>query len=110
MDFLVDNAVALSAIFLAAAVLISLAVTALSAYRLWRRARAAQRRVTAAGAELAAQGEHLTASLARLPERQAEIQASIEALSRRAAVLAVLAAHASAAVSVLRAPLRYLGR
>jgi len=45
-----------------------------------------------------------------MPERQAELQTSIEALSRRAAVIGVLARSASEAAEVLRSPLRYLGR
>jgi hypothetical protein len=66
--------------------------------------------VTAAGNALQAESERLSASLARLPERQAEIQASVAALQHRAAVLSTLARNASEASAVLRSPLRYLGR
>ena len=110
MDFIVDNAVPLSAIALGVLVLVTLAILGIAALRLWRAVRGAQRRVTAAGAELSAESERLSASLALLPERQAEIEASIAALSRRAAVLSVLARTASEASDALRSPLRYLGR
>lgn len=110
MDFVVDHAVPLSAIVLLALVLGGLLVLGIAGLRLWRRVRAAQRRVTAAGAELNAELARLTEAQARMPERQAELQAAIEALSRRASVLGVLAGSAGDAIAVLRAPLRYLGR
>ena len=110
MDYIVDNAVALSAITLGVLVLAGLAIAGIAGFRLWRAVRAAQRRASAAAAELAAESDRLTASLAQLPERQAELQASIAALQRRAAAASVLAGSASEALDVLRAPLRYLGR
>ncbi len=110
MDFIADNAVQLSAAFLVIVVVAALVVAGIAGFRLWRRVRAAQRRVTATAAELTALSEQLSDSLARMPERQAEIQASLDALSRRAAVLSVLTSSASQAADVLRAPLRYLGR
>jgi len=110
VDYVVDNAVGLSAILLGVLVLVGLAVAALAGWRLWRVVRAAQKRVTAAAAELAAEGERLSAAAAALPERQAELQAAIASVQRRAAVLGVIATHASEALAVLKAPLRYLGR
>ena len=105
-----DNAVPLSAIALLVLVLASLLILGIAGLRLWRTLRAVQRRVAAAGAELAAEGERLSAAVARMPERQAELQAAIDGLSRRTAALGVLASSASEAAAVLRAPLRYLGR
>jgi uncharacterized protein YlxW (UPF0749 family) len=110
VDFIVDNAVGLSAIALGVLVLAGLAIAGIAGLRLWRAVRSAQRRATAAAAELAAETDRLSASLAQLPERQAELQASITALQRRAAAAALLARSASEALAVLRAPLRYLGR
>ncbi len=109
MDAIVDNAVPLSAIALGVLVLGGLLLAGIAGLRLWRVVKRAQRRVTSAGAELAAETERLSASLALLPERQAEIRASIAILSRRAAGVAVLARSASQAIAVLRSPLRYLG-
>jgi hypothetical protein len=46
----------------------------------------------------------------RLTEGQEELARELERLSARLAVARVLARHTSEAVSILRAPLRYLGR
>lgn len=110
MQFIVDHAVPLSAIALLVLVLASVAVLGIAALRLWRVVRAVQRRVSAAGAELAAEGERLSQAVEQMPERQAELQAAIGALQRRAAVLGILSGSAAEAAAVLRAPLRYLGR
>ncbi|HSJ74350.1 MAG TPA: hypothetical protein VK904_08530 [Miltoncostaeaceae bacterium] len=107
MDFIVDNAVALSAIFLGVVVLAALAVLALAGLRLWRRARAAQKRVGREGDALSAQADRLSAALAAMPERQAELQAELQSLQQRVAALGVLARSAAEARRVLRAPLRY---
>lgn len=105
-----DNAVPLSGVFLGVLVLAGLLVVGLAALRLWRAVKGAQRRATAAVAELTAEADRLSSSVAAMPERQAELQEAIAALQRRAAVLAVLARSASEASAVLRSPLRYLGR
>jgi HAMP domain-containing protein len=110
MDFIVNNAVQLSAIALGVLVLAGLAALGIAGFRLWRVVRAAQERVGEVGAQLAAEGDRLQASLAALPDRQAEVQASIISLQRRVAALAVLSSSAGQAAAVLRAPLRYLGR
>jgi type II secretory pathway pseudopilin PulG len=109
VDFIVDNAVPLSAIFLGVIVLVALAVLALSGLRLWRRARAAQKRIEREGDALSAQAERLEAAMAAVPERQAELQGEIRSLQDRIAALQVLANSASEAVNTLRAPLRYFG-
>ncbi len=107
VDFVVDNAVALSAIFLGAIVLIALAILAVTGLRLWRRARAAQKRVGRETEVLAAQADRLSAALDAMPQRQAELQYEIRSLQGRIAALQVLARHASEAQQTLRAPLRY---
>lgn len=109
MDFLADNAVPLSAIFLGVVVLAALGLLALSGLRLWRRVKAAQKRVTREGEALAAQADRLSAALEAMPERQAELQGEIASLQTRAAALGVLASHASESLRALRAPLRYFG-
>lgn len=110
MDYIVDNAVPLSAILLGVLVLAGLAVLGVAGWRLWTTVRAVQKRLAVVGAELAAESERLSAQVAALPERQAELQAAIASVQRRAAVLGVLAGSASEALAVLKAPLRYLGR
>ena len=108
MQFIVDHAVPLSAIVLLVLVLASLAVLGIAALRLWRAVRVVQRRVSAAGAELAAEGERLSQAVERMPERQAELQGAIRSLQARVDALTVLAQTAANASAVLRSPLRYL--
>jgi hypothetical protein len=110
MDFISDNAVAISAVILGALVLVGLIVALVAGLRLWRVIRATRQRVGEAGAALAAEGERLQASLDAMPGRQAELQGAIDSLARRAAALGVLASSAAGAAEVLRAPLRYIGR
>lgn len=110
MDFLDDNAVAIAAIVFGVLALAGLVVLGVAALRLWRVLKVVQRQVARAGGALSAEVDLLSESLARLPERQAELQGSLEVLSRRAAALGVLASHASEAAAILRSPLRYLGR
>lgn len=110
VDFVVDNAVPLSAIALGVLVLLGLAVLGIAGLRLWRIIKAVKARLGEAAESLAAEGDRLQESLAQMPERQAELQESIASLQRRAAVLAVLARTAGDASQVLRAPLRFIGR
>lgn len=110
MDFIVDNGVALSAIALGVLVLAGLAVAAISGLRLWRVLKGTQRRVAGATADLMAETDRLSAALAAMPERQAELQDSIASLGVRVRVLGLLARTASEAAAVLRSPLSYLGR
>ncbi len=110
MDFVVDNAVALSAILMGVFIIGGLVVLGLTGWMSWKVVRAARTRVEAASAELAAEGDRLQESLTALPDRQAELEAAIASLSRRTAALGVLAASAGNAAQVLRAPLRYIGR
>jgi hypothetical protein len=110
VDFVVDNAVALSAIALGVLVLAALAVLGIAGWRLWRVVKRAQARVAEAAAVLAAENDRLQAALAALPDRQQELQASIRSLQGRVAALGVLAASAGQAAEVLRGPLRLIGR
>jgi len=109
VDFVADNAVALSAIVLGVLVLAALVVLAVAGLRLWRVVKGAQARVSIAGEALSAETERLQAALAAMPERQAELQREIASLSQRAKALGVLARHAAEAADTLRSPLRYLG-
>lgn len=109
MGFVVDHAVAISAIVLLVLVLTGLAILGIAALRLWRVVKAVNRRVSRAAADLAAEGDALSAALARLPDRQGELQGALADLRGRAALLGVLSKSATDALAVLRAPLRYLG-
>lgn len=110
MDFVADNAVWLSAVVLGALVLGGLLVLGLAALRLWRVVKATRRRVEAAAASLGAEADRLSAAMAALPERQAEVQDAVAGLAVRVRVLGVLARAAADAAAVLRSPLSYLGR
>jgi len=106
----VDNAVWLSALVLALLVLASLVVLGLSGLRLFRVLKTTQKRAGAAAAELSEEAERLSAAMAALPDRQAEVQDAVASLGARVRVLGVLTSAASDAADTLRAPLRYIGR
>jgi hypothetical protein len=110
VDFIVDNAVPLSAIVLGALVVLGLLILVVAGLRLWRAVKGAQARVSIAGEALSAEADRLQAALAAMPERRAELQREIASLSQRVKALGVLARHASEAAETLRYPLRYLGR
>lgn len=110
MDYIWDNAVPLSAILLGLLVLAGLIVLAVAGLRLWTVVKRTKGRLGEAGAALAAENDRLQANLARMPERQAEVQAALDSLQRRAAVLSTLTSAASQAAEVLRSPLRFVGR
>ena len=105
-----DNAVWLSALVLLALVLAALLVLGLSGLRLFRVLKSTQKRIGAVAATLSAEAERLSAAMAALPERQAEVQDAVAALGVRVRVLGVLTSAAADAAEVLRAPLRYIGR
>jgi uncharacterized protein YlxW (UPF0749 family) len=110
VDFLADNAVPIAAIIFGVLVLVTLGILAVAGLRLWGVIKSVQREVLRAGGALAAEAALLSESLERQPERRAELQEAIAALSQRVALLQSLASHASEAVAVLRSPLRYVGR
>ena len=93
MDFIVDNAVWLSALLLLALVLVALLILGLSGLRLFRVLKATQKRAGAAAASLSAEADRLSA-----------------AIGARVRVLGVLVAATGEAADTLRAPLRYIGR
>jgi hypothetical protein len=110
VDFVVDNAVWLSALLMLALILVGLLVLGLSGFRLWRVLKATQKRIGAGAAALSAEADRLSVAMAALPERQAEVQDAVARLAVKVRVLGVLARAASEAAAVLRAPLNYLGR
>ncbi len=110
MDFLADNAVPIAAIIFGVVVLAALVVLGVAALRLWRGLKVVQRQLLRAGGALAEEAALMSEALARQPERRAELQDALAGLSRRVAVLRLLASHASDAAATLRSPLRYLGR
>jgi hypothetical protein len=110
MDFIADHAVPLSAIALAVLVLVALLVLVIAGLRLWRVLKVTQRRIGTGADALSAETERLSAAMAALPDRQAEVQASLASLAVRVRVLGILVRSASDAKAVLTAPLAYLGK
>jgi hypothetical protein len=110
VDFLADNGVPIAAIIFGVLVLAALVILAVAGLRLWRVIKGVQRQVLGAAGALAAEAALLSEALERQPERQAELQDAIAALSRRVALLRALASHATEAAEILRSPLRYVGR
>lgn len=105
-----DNAVWLSALVLLALVLASLVVLGVSGWRLFRVLKGTQKRIGVAAATLSAEADRLSAAMAALPERQAEVQDAVASLAMRVRVLGLLASAAADAAEVLRTPLRLVGR
>ena len=103
------DAAAIAAIVFGVLVVGSLAFLALRALSLWRAIKAARSRVAESLETLAAEGERISAALAAMPQRQAELQSALAVLKVRVAVARRLADFASDAAAALRAPLRYLG-
>jgi len=110
VDFLADNGVPIAAIVFGVLVLVALVILGIAALRLWRVVKGVQRQLMHAGAALANEAALLSESLERQPERRAELEDALAALSQRVALLRVLASHASEAAAILRSPLRYVGR
>ncbi len=110
MDFLADNGVPIAAIVFGVLVLVALVILGIAALRLWRVIKTVQRQLMRAGEALADEAALLSESLERRPERRAELEDALAALSQRVALLRVLASHASEAAAILRSPLRYVGR
>jgi uncharacterized protein YlxW (UPF0749 family) len=109
VDWLADHGPAVAAIAFGVLVLAGLIVLGVRALMLWRAIKAAKRAVETHLAALTAEADKLSAELARLPERQAELQRAISALQSRISYARVLAEHAGEAMATLRSPLRYLG-
>jgi hypothetical protein len=109
VDFVTDNGPALAAIAFGVLVLVGLIVLGVRALMLWRAIKAAKREVETHLTALMAEADRLSADLARLPGRQAELQRALGVLQSRIGYARVLAEHAGEAMATLRSPLRYLG-
>jgi hypothetical protein len=109
VDFVTDNGPALAAIAFGVLVLAGLIVLGVRALLLWRAIKASRREMQGHLDALMAEADRLSAELARMPERQAELQRALAVLQARIGHARVLAEHAGQAVATLRSPLRYLG-
>lgn len=109
VNWLIDNAVLVSFLVGAVAVVLALIVLAVRAWGAYVRVRAATTALSQAGGALAEDVNRVTLALAALPERQLEVQQAITDLQARAAAVGVLARHAIAAQRILRSPLWFVG-
>jgi hypothetical protein len=110
VQWLIDNAVLVAFLAGLVAVLVALVVLAVRMLGAYRRVRTATVALSAAGGALAGDVDRVTAALAALPERQAEVQQAIADLSQRAAAVCVLARHYLVAERILRSPFWFVGR
>lgn len=110
MDFVVDHAVALSAIFLGVVVIAGIATVVVRGLALLRATRRAQGRVAERAAALGTESARAQEGMERVTLGQGELARELERLGSRLAVARVLSEHLTEAVAILRAPLRYLGR
>jgi hypothetical protein len=109
VSWLNDNAVLVAFLVGTVAVLAAIAVLVVRGLRAWRQVRSAATVLSAAGGALADDVSRVSAALAALPERQAELQQAITDLQRRAAAVGVLARHTMIAQRILRRPLWFVG-
>lgn len=110
MDFVVDHAVALSAIFLGVVVIAGVATVVVRGLALLRATRRAQGRVADQVAVLGTESARAQAGMERVTQGQEELARELERLGARLALARVLSQHLAEAAAILRAPLRYLGR
>jgi len=110
VGWLSDNVVEASAIFLGLCVLVGLVALALTGLGLWRTFRRTKKRTEEPIERLSRAAERTEELQARLPSRQEDLDAAIAELQLQVRSVQTLAGHATAAVAVLRSPLRYLGR
>ena len=110
MDWVTENFVGLAAIALGVLVIVGITVAVVRGIRLYRTAMWAQGIAAEHVAVISAEAARAQATMDRVNENQAILQANLESLAAQLALAKALASHASDAIAVLRAPLRYLGR
>jgi enoyl-[acyl-carrier-protein] reductase (NADH) len=110
MDFLVDNAVLLSAIICLVAIVGGGAILAWRILAILRTIKRTKKTIGVAAGALAADVKRVSDAVGALPQRQTEIAAALAQLQTSAGAAGIVAKHAMVARRALRAPLTYLGR
>jgi hypothetical protein len=108
--WLADNIVAVSAIFLGLCVLVGLIALAVTGTRMYRQFRRTNARVAEPMERLTASLETTERLQAEIPLRQEALDVSLAELQVQARAIGILASHASEAMTILRSPLKYVGR
>ncbi len=110
MNWLWDNLVLVSVIALAALVVIGLVVVALRGLVLWRATKRARGEIDPRVTTLTASVDQAQVRVDGLTRAQGDLMATIERVQASTTELGVLVSTAGRAITVLRAPLKYLGR
>jgi hypothetical protein len=110
VDWVQENQVLLAGIVLVVLVVVGLALLAHRALMLQRTAEMAQKRVEPHLAAINAGLEDAERRVDAIASSQADLDAAMTRLEEKAGELRLLIDHAAQAMSVLRAPFRYLGR
>lgn len=110
VDWAWANIIWLSACILGLLVIAGLLFAFLRGRALYRTAMATQGIVEEHVTVLSAEAERAQAGVDRIAEGQEALTRHIDGLTTRIAVAKVLGTHAAAAIRVLQAPLKYLGR
>lgn len=110
MSWLDEHLILVAALVLIALVVVGLAVLAVRAVGLWRVARDAQRRVDEPVKAISGGLEQAQGRLDRLTAHQEQLTGTVERVGVQANELGRLLGVAGKAISVLRAPLKYIGK
>ncbi len=105
-----DHAVAIAAVIGGLAILIALIVLAVSAVRLFRGARDAQRRIEPPANALVSAADEAQARIDLLNEHNEDLSTATAELSVQVGVLKELGTAGQDAVQAIRSPMRLLGR
>lgn len=108
--WLADNIIMASAIFLGLCVLVGLIALGITGLRLYRQFRRTNARVEEPMERLTSSLETTERLQAQIPVKQEALDSSLAELQVQAKALGILASHAGAAVAILRAPIKYVGR
>jgi len=108
--WLADNIIMVSAIFLGLCVLVGLIALGVTGLRLYRQFRRTNARVEEPMERLTASLEATERLQAQIPVKQEALDRNLAELQAQAKAIRILASNASAAITILREPLKYVGR
>ena len=110
MDWLRDHQVLIAGIVAAVLVVVGVIFLVVRGLALWRGTKREIERSTREIATISATAAETGARVENISGRQEEFSAAVEILSARIGVLKVVLGYLTAAIAIVRGPLRYLGR
>lgn len=110
MRWIADHVVLIAGLLAGSLFVFGLVFLTIKAFRLWKRAKREIARTTAEIGVISTAAAAAGRRAQDLSGRQEELTAAAEVLSAQIGVLKVILGHASAALAIVRGPLRYLGR